>query len=304
MIIRPRLPWLRMLFVWRGSILKQVLPQLGVILGYSVALTVAFRHYEWHSGLNPLPFSLLGLAVAIFLGFRNNASYERFWEARKLWGALVIESRTAARLLLTIPEATAVERQPWIGLLIAFAHLLREQLRGLDSTGTLTRWVPNAEQQVRLARAQFKPAVALLLLSEEMQALRQQGRLDSMQVATLEPTLSAHSHILGACERIANTPIPFTYSVIIHRVIYLFVFLLPFGLIDAVGWWTPLLVVFNAYMFFTLEALSHEIEEPFGTMPNDLALDALSSTIETSLRELAGEAVCRPEARAVDYVVT
>ncbi|HEY9249210.1 MAG TPA: bestrophin family ion channel, partial [Rariglobus sp.] len=122
--------------------------------------------------------------------------------------------------------------------------------------------------------------------------------------AAFEPGLSALSNVLGACERIANTPIPFTYSVIIHRVIYLFALLLPFGLVETVGAWTPVIVGFASYMFFALEALSDEIEEPFGLMPNDLALDAMAGGIEASLRETLGEFPLPPAAEPVGYILS
>lgn len=304
MIVRPRLHWLRMLFVWRGSILKQVLPQLVVVLLYAIGVTALLRHEGWHTGLNTVPFSLLGLAIAIFLGFRNNASYERFWEARKLWGALVIESRTAARQLCTVPDTTPGERARLVRLVIGFAHALRLQLRGTSTPGALAPYVLEEGLRARVEGARCKPALILLGLSEELAGLRRRGKLEPILAASFEPVLAAMSGILGGCERIANTPIPFTYSVIIHRVIYLYAFLLPFGLVEAVGWWTPVMVAFNAYMFFTLEALAHEIEEPFGTMPNDLALDSLCHAIESSLLEMLGEAGPADGPKPVDYVIT
>ncbi len=94
---------------------------------------------------------------------------------------------------------------------------------------------------------------------------------------------------LGGCERIASTPIPFTYAVIIHRTIFLYSVLLPFGLIDSIGPMTPVIVAFIGYTFFALEALAAEIEEPFGTEQNDLALDTMSRMIESTLREMLGE---------------
>ena len=110
--------------------------------------------------------------------------------------------------------------------------------------------------------------------------------------------------LLAGCERIANTPIPFTYSVIIHRIIYLYCLLLPFGLLDSTGVMTPVIVAFIAYTFFALEALGAEIEEPFGTEPNDLPLDALAWTIEATLRESLGETDLPPESPVVDYLQT
>ena len=122
------------------------------------------------------------------------------------------------------------------------------------------------------------------------------------------PVLEAQlTHIVGAvggCERLAATPIPFTYGVIIHRTIYLYCLLLPFGLVDSIGSMTPVIVVFVAYTFLALQALGSELEEPFGSQANDLPLDALCWTIETSLLEAMGEHDWPPEPQPHDYVLT
>ena len=103
MIIRPKLNWLRMLFVWQGSVLPETLPRLAALLVLSL-FVVLFRGYLFHYKipLNPAPYTLIGIALAIFLGFRNNASYERFWEGRKLWGALLIDTRSLTRQVLSL----------------------------------------------------------------------------------------------------------------------------------------------------------------------------------------------------------
>lgn len=293
-----------MLLVWRGSIVMKILPQLAVTFGCAVVVTLAFNHGGWRPGLNMLPFSLLGIALAVFLGFRNNASYERFWEARKVWGSLLIDSRSLARQVCTLTACDEPERRRMVYLLIAFVHALRHQLRGTDATASLSPLLENDAVRARVLAARFKPAVVLLAFGGELAATRRAGKVEPILAAAFEPGMSALSNVLGACERIANTPIPFTYSVIIHRVIYLFVLLLPFGLVETVGSWTPVIVGFAGYMFFALEALSDEIEEPFGMMPNDLALDAMSGAIEASLRETLGEPPLPPAPEPVDYILS
>ncbi len=304
MIVRKRMPWLKMLLVWRGSIVPKVLPQLCFTIVWALSITLIFRHSSWKPGLNMLPFSLLGIAMAIFLGFRNNASYERFWEARKVWGALLNDCRTLARQVCTLTTCTTAERRRMVYLIIAFVHALRHQLRGTDPTTDLTPLLENEDVKNKVFAARFKPAVLMVVFGEELAAARQRGQVEPILAAAFEPGLAELSNALGACERIANTPIPFTYSVIIHRVIYLFAFLLPFGLVETVGAWTPLIVGFAAYMFFTLEALSDEIEEPFGLMPNDLALDAMSGAIEATLREIIGEPPLPAPPQPKNYVLT
>jgi putative membrane protein len=142
----------------------------------------------------------------------------------------------------------------------------------------------------RLEGLRHAPQAVGLWLARQMRHWRAQGRLKPELALLMEQALDRLMGLLGGCERIANTPLPFTYSVILHRSAYCYCFLLPFGLVDAIGWMTPLVVGFVAYTFFALESLSDEIEEPFGTQPNDLALDAMVAGIESSLRELLGEA--------------
>ena len=288
MIVRPRPHWLRMLFVWHGSVLSSIVPQLLWTTGFAILVTVLHgRLFQWKVPLNFVPFSLIGLTLAIFLGFRNGTSYARYWEARTLWGTLLNETRTLVRQLITLlPSREGIELP--VARLIAFVHALRHQLRGTDAAADLARLLPEADC-ARLRSVRFKPAVLLLMVGEWLQAQRLQGRL---------------TEALGGCERIAGTPIPFTYAVIIHRTIYLYCVLLPFGLVDAIGAMTPVVVAFIAYTFFALEALGAEIEEPFGMEPNDLALDAMSHTIEASVREMMGETLPAPSAKGVGYVQT
>lgn len=119
-----------------------------------------------------------------------------------------------------------------------------------------------------------------------------------------ESSLGQLSTALGGCERIAGTPIPFTYSVLIHRCIYLYCFWLPFGLLDAIGLMTPVIVCFIAYTFFALEALGAEIEDPFGLEANDLALDGMSYMIEATLFEMIDEQPRTRQPVARDYVLS
>ncbi len=282
-----------MLFVWKGSVLPAILPRLGVLLLVSVGVVfVQGRLFEYKIPLNPAAFTLLGVALAIFLGFRNNASYERFWEGRKLWGALLIDTRSLTRQALTMTglPANAPEVLSFVRLLIAFTYALKHQLRKTDPSGDFQRLLPQELVQ-KLAKARFKPILLLKEMGMWVQAGKEAGRIDSITQAAIDHNLNQLSGIVGGCERIASTPIPYTYNVLLHRTVYLYCFLLPFGLVDSIGWMTPLMVVFVGYTFMALESIVTEIEEPFGTEPNDLALNAISQTIEASLLEMAGQDV-------------
>ncbi|MCB1906913.1 MAG: hypothetical protein KDH15_06055 [Rhodocyclaceae bacterium] len=301
MIVRPRPHWLRMLFVWRGSVLNRILPQLLVTTSLSVVVVVIHGELlQWKVTLTAVPFSLMGVALAVFLGFRISASYERYWEARRLWGQMLTAGRSAARQALTFTRADA---RPFVLGVAAFAHAVRDQLRGRDGQQELRRLLPEALVN-ELASSRFPPVRILSWLAQWVRARHESGEMTPILAARMDQSLTVLGDALGGCERIASTPLPFTYSVILHRTVYLYCFMLPFGLLDSIGFMTPLMVAFVAYTFFALEALSDEIEEPFGTLPNDLPLDAMAITIETSLREMLGETELPAAAEAVDFVLT
>ena len=298
MIVRPRPSWVGLLFARRGSLMPRIAGQLLFVFVLSCAVVVAHGTlFRWKVTLTAAPFSLMGVALAIFLGFRINASYDRYWEARKLWGGVLIETRNLARQALTLvgpaaPAGTGVpigaDVREFVLALAGFAASLRNQLRGQPADAGLSGLLA-PELLRRLPGLRHAPQGVGLWLGQRMQAWRTQGRLPPELARLMEESLDRLMGLLGGCERIANTPLPFTYSVILHRSAYCYCMLLPFGLVDSIGWMTPLVVGFVSYTFFALESLSDEIEEPFGTQPNDLALDAMVVGIESSLRELLGE---------------
>jgi len=274
-----------MLFIWQGSVLPKILPRLLGLLFLSVII-VAFKgkFFHYKIPLNPAPFTLFGIALALFLGFRNNASYERFWEARKLWGALLNDTRSLARQALTLsgyaPESEEVIS--FINYLIAFTFALKHQLRHTDPTADLQKRLPDALCH-ELKTTIYKP----IRLMKEMAIWLQKANTHAILRAAFDQNLDKLSDIVGGCERIASTPVPYTYRVLLHRTVYIYCFLLPFGFVDSLGWFTPLIVVFIAYTFVALEAIADEIEEPFGLEANDLALNTMSLMIETTLCEMA-----------------
>lgn len=301
MIVRPRPNWLRMLFVWRGSILKRIAPQLLCVIALAI-LVVRFHGQllSWKVTLTAVPFSLVGVALAIFLGFRNSASYDRYWEARKLWGRLLTDSRSASRQALSFCTADA---RPFVLGVAGFVHAVRLQLRESNDLSVL-RPLLAPELLERLPAQRSTPSLILLWLADWLRQRREAGELPPLLAVELDRSLNGLNEAHGGCERIASTPLPFTYSVILHRTVYLYCLMLPFGLLDSIGLMTPLMVGFVAYTFFAIEALSDEIEEPFGITPNDLALDAMSLAIEGQLREMLGDAKLPAPAQPVNFVLS
>lgn len=303
MIVRPRPHWIHLLFVRRGSLIRRIFPQqLFILLLSSAVVWIHGQLFLFKVTLNASPFSLMGVALAIFLGFRINASYDRFWEARKHWGAMLVESRNLARMALA-SVGTAAEVRPFVLGLIGFTVTMRNQLRKQASTHG-TEALLEEPLARRIVGARSAPTLVLLWLAQWLERHRAGGTLGVQKAQSMDLSLNALSMALGSCERIANTPLPFTYSVILHRSAYVYCALLPFGLVDSIGWMTPLVVSFVAYTFFALEALSDEIEEPFGLSANDLALDAMVAGVDASLREMLGEVPPPAPQPNRDYLLT
>ena len=304
MIVRQRQHWLRMLFIWRGSVLPRILPQLATVTILAVLVTLVHGQlYHLKVPLTFVPFTLIGVALAVFLGFRNNASYDRYWEGRKLWGMILSESRTLARQFLTLADKTEVTQQRYFVLtLVAIAYSLRHQLRCTDAKHDLQRLLPPDVAQ-SLPSARFAPNLLVLHLAKLLQQQRQEQQLNLILAAQMEQPLAKLTECISGCERLSNTPLPYTYVVILHRTAYLYCFLLPFGLVDAIGWMTPMMVTFIAYTFFALEALSDELEEPFGTTANDLPLESMCVMIETTLCEMLGDKDLPVPTQPIDYVL-
>ena len=293
MIVRDRPSGLRLFLALRGSVLPRILPALVVNL--AIATLVTWSHgdvFQLKITLTTIPFTLIGLPLSIFLGFRNNAAYDRFWEGRKLWGELVLRSRNFARQCLSLidypapanfADGLADARVRMVYRAIAFTHAVRDLLRDQPSDAGLTALLLPAEWE-QMARARNKPDFLMLQMGMDLRRCLKEGRIDPCLAAAIDATLSALTGAGASCERIKNTPVPFSYTLLLHRTAYLYCFLLPFGLVDSIGFMTPFVVAIVAYTFFGLDALGDEIEEPFGLEPNDLPLDAICRAIEIDLR--------------------
>jgi ion channel-forming bestrophin family protein len=311
-IIRNRPTGVQLLYVLRGSVLPHIAWELATCTGIAVLVTLTHGFvYQWKITLTTVPFSLIGLALAIFLGFRNNAAYDRYWEARKLWAELAARSRSFARQVQTLLHFDAPAsiddkddpRRMLVLCTIAFAHVLRHQLRCSDPQADLERLL--GPEEARAAAASRLPGDWLLRrMGEQLGAFLRARRLDAPVAADMDQGLTALAQVATACERIKYTPIPFPYTLLLHRTAWLYCFLLPFGLVDLVGFMTPFVVVIVAYTFFGLDALGDEIEEPFGLADNHLPLDALCREIEINVLEMLGARELPPSLKAVNGRLT
>lgn len=288
MIVRPQQHWMRLIFVWHGSVLSKIFSRLLLNFLLSIAVIIMLPWYTMLGIKFTLaPFSILGVAIAIFLGFRNNACYSRYVEARHLWWQLMIASRSLLReVKTTLPDDA--ELGQFVRLQIAFAHCLRMTLRRNPQAKPLAKYL--SEKDLQTVFAAQSPANRILLLMGEWLAVRRRdGQLSDILFHSLNNRLNDMSAVLAGCERIANTPVPFAYTLILHRTVYLFCIMLPFALVVDLHYMTPFISVLISYTFISLDTLAEELEDPFGTENNDLPLDAICNAIEIDLLQMNDE---------------
>lgn len=293
--------WLEMVALG-GFALPHIWMRTLLVTCISIVTTVVYEEVpELHYSLTPVPFTLVGLPLGIFLGFRNNTAYDRFWEGRKLWGSLVNTSRTIVRQIITFveplpeadreestkPKVLAYEREI-VHLVIAYVHALRYHLRDEDPREHLGKLLPD-EIVAEVEREDNVPLAILHRLAEYIVSARRRHWIHPFHLPVIDASLTALTDIQGACERIKSTPIPYSYTVLMHRIVAFYCAFLPFGLMDTVKWATPVVVLAISYCFFGLDAVGEEVEQPFGLDTNDLALEAISITIERNLRVRIGE---------------
>jgi putative membrane protein len=295
-IVRDTPRALDLLFAIRGSIVPHIAPQVG--LQVLVACAIVIVQHRWHlfPDVGGLAFTVFGVALSLFLGFRNNAAYERWWEARKLWGGLLADLRSLAREAeLFVPDE--VLRKSLLRRALAFLHLHRANLRRLPDDPVAR------ERGGALLDTPHPPDAALDAMAADIAAASRDGTIDGFGLRALGERLGSIALQQAGCERIMLTPLPFVYSLLIYRTIWLFCLLLPFALVSTAGWLTPVFVAIVGYVFLGLAEVTEELSHPFTKSANGLPLDAICRAAEISLAPHLGEAP-PPAMRPKDYFLS
>ena len=303
MIVRARPTPFGLLFILRGSILPMIAPRVLLVAAVSAGVTLMHhRTAGWIPEIGSAAFTLLGLALSIFLGFRNNACYERWWDGRRYWGQLIAEARGLSRELATLLPADPALIRRCSRRIPAFAHALRAQLRGVGDEGA--KPFLDAAEWERVAGCRSRPDAILRAMAGDLGALLRTGTLSDIRYQVLATRMQAMTDLQTACERLRSTPTPFTYTLLLHRTAWVFCLLVPFGLVSTLGWATPLLTAILAYAFFGLDYLGEELEEPFGDSQNALPLDAMTRGIEIAVGEALGDDKLLQPLEPKDYILT
>ncbi len=273
MILRDKPGVAQLFFAMRGSVLPVILPR---IIGFALVAAIVVlvdTHIYALPHTNAAPFAVFGVALSLILGFRNNAAYDRWWEARRLWGQLISDMRSLGREAeLFLPEKD--DRTKLLRLALSFIHLHRIQLRRIGDDTKSHPWI-----EEDFSDTAHPPCAALNRMNEVVCG----SGTDGFGRRALAERLGNIAAAQAGCERIATTPLPYVYSLLVFRTTYLYVLLIPLAMLDSAGWLTPLFVAIVAYMLLGLAEVTEELAHPFGETVNGLPLDALCRTVERSL---------------------
>ncbi len=279
--------WFTFIFrVHKSDTVRQLMPMI-VSLSIYVAL-VAFLEIEvFNLGENShlknitILHGMLGFVISLLLVFRTNTAYERWWEGRKMWGSLTNTSRNLAmKINAVLPKDDELNRTFFREHIVEYAFALKRHLRGHQRDSEVF------QSNVIIDHELHKPNHIAALMYTRLNDLYNQKIISGTQLLFLNEEFRAFTDICGACVRIKNTPIPFSYSVFIKKFIFFYVMSLPFGYVFSLGYIAVPIVVFVFYVLASLEIIAEEIENPFGVDDNDLPLTMMSKNIQKHVAEI------------------
>jgi putative membrane protein len=304
MIVRGKPTFWELLYL--SSVVQRILPQLIAVVCLSLLLVVLHRRgWTQIPTIPTVGLSVIGAALSILAAFRNSASYERWWEARKVAGLLVVEARNLSRQAQSyIAAVPGDELSRRISLrCIAFIQVTRDFL--LDRpAGEDTAPYLSSEERAVLASSRNRSSRLLAAFSADIAGAVAAGRLSPQMARTLEDRVVALTLAYGMLERTKVTPIPFSYSLALHRLTYIFCFLVPFGIADPASYWAPPLALIISYIFFGLDVLADVMEAPFSDTFMVIPLDAMARVVEINVLESLGEKDLPEPIRPKNFVLT
>jgi putative membrane protein len=278
--------WITFIFRFHKSdTFRKLIPMMIFIglytygVGYLEIVHWKLSEKSYLSNIN-IMHSMLGFVISLLLVFRTNTAYDRWWEGRKLWGTLVNNSRNLAIKISSILHDES-DRQYFRKIIPKFASILNEHLSNED-TGQQLYDIADFE----IDHHKHKPNQIAKMLFQKVNDLYLQKKITGDQLIVLNEELKSFTEICGACERIKNTPIPYSYSAFIKKFIFFYVMTLPFGYIFSLGYYSILVVIFIFYVLASLELIAEEIEDPFGNDANDLPTEKIASNIKKHVEEL------------------
>lgn len=269
------------------QIVREVWKVLTVLFVWDVIVTVTYYFLPFSAP--PLPLTIFGSALALFLGFRSNSAYQRWWEGRALWGLMINASRNLARAtrnFMPDPDAAQMKRRIVLRQ-IAYVNALRCQLRRQSPDAEVLRLLPRGDADLALARVNIANGI-LDDTGRRIDEARRSGWIDTIQQTQIETVLVDIANAQGGMERLKNTPLPAQYRFLPTLFTHMFCLLLPIGLVETLGFATPLGSTVAGLMFLAVLAIGDDLVDPFANTVHDLPLAAMCRTIEIDLLQAIG----------------
>jgi putative membrane protein len=285
--------WFTFIFRFhKADTFRQLLPMILGISIYSAIIAFLELQYWQLSDSNyvrnvPIMHSLLGFAISMLLVFRTNTAYDRWWEGRRLWGGLVNSSRNfAMKLESMLPPGDESNRNFFRKIIPGFAQALHHHLHEEKTRTELFASPDHGPDFAALDHDKHVPNQLATLMHMRLQQLYREKVFTGEQLLFLNNELQSFTDICGACERIKNTPIPFSYSVFIKKFIFFYIMTLPFGYVFQLGYYVVPVVAFVFYVLASLELIAEEIEDPFGGDPNDIPTEIIAQNIDRNVSDI------------------
>lgn len=283
--------WFSLLFQFHKSDTMRSLGKLILIISIYAFIVVLIElhviHVEHTSFLRNVfaLHTILGLALSLLLVFRTNTAYDRWWEGRKLWGALVNNSRNLAlKMAAILPEDDESSREFFRTTIPFYAVALKDHLMN-ESTRYSLDVLPHPELKI-VQENKHTPNQVAKLMHDKVMRLHREGVISSEQLLYVNPEMISFTDICGACERIKNTPIPYSYSAFIKKFIFIYIITLPIGYVFQLGYYLIPITAIVFYVLGSLELIAEEIEDPFGIDENDLPMEKISNNIKKHVAEI------------------
>lgn len=278
--------WITFIFRFHKSdTFRQLLPMMifiGLYTGIIGYLEIEYWKLSEQSHVKNITMmhGMLGFVISLLLAYRTNTAYDRWWEGRKLWGSLVNNSRNLAIKLSAILKDEN-DRHFFRKIIPSYASILAKHLRNEETSKMLFEGL-----DLEIDHHKHRPNQVAQMIFHKINDLHQSGKISGEQLIILNTELQSFTDVCGACERIKNTPIPYSYSAFIKKFIFFYVMTLPFGYVFSLGYYTIPVVIFIFYVLASLELIAEEIEDPFGTDANDLPTGKIASNIKKHVEEL------------------
>lgn len=276
-------------------VLGKIKAELALVILYAISFEVVHHYYQITKINIPIAVpTIIGTIISLLLAFKSNQAYDRWWEARIVWGAIVNDSRTLLRQIIAFykdPDFSVKAsdfKERFAKRQAAWCYALSQSLRGKDAIKPIKTLLTEEELHF-VKKHKHVPNAILMLHAKDLRIAAQEGKINVYQQVEIDNTLTKLCDSMGKCERIKNTVFPTTYSMYIRFTLCLFIILLPFGLTDFLGWLQIPLVTTIGAAFFLIEKMAIHLQDPFENRPTDTPMVSISNNIEKNLLQMVYE---------------